>query len=74
MEDIPSCFHNASSAESFRCPRQIEARLDRQIKALSQEQVARVSVNDPQICSNTNTLEEFRVFGDHQGEPLIRER
>jgi molybdenum cofactor cytidylyltransferase len=43
-----------------------EARLDKQIRALSQEQVARVMVSDPQVCLNINTLKEFQAFTDHQ--------
>ena len=43
-----------------------EARLDKQIQALSQERVAKVRVSDPQVCLNINTLEEFRAFADRR--------
>lgn len=43
-----------------------EARLDKQIRALSPEQVAKVRVRDPQVCLNINTLEEFRAFADRR--------
>jgi molybdenum cofactor cytidylyltransferase len=53
----------------------IEARLDIQIRALSQDRVARVSVSDPQVCLNINTLEEFRAFvGRRDGDLLNPER
>jgi CTP:molybdopterin cytidylyltransferase MocA len=42
-----------------------EARLDKQIRVISQERVGRVEVSDPQVCLNINTLEEFRAFVDH---------
>ena len=52
-----------------------EARLDKQIQALSQERVGRVRVSDPQVCLNINTLEEFRAFvGRREGDLLKPER
>jgi molybdenum cofactor cytidylyltransferase len=49
-----------------------EARLDKQIRALSPEQVAKVRVSDPQVCLNINTLEEFRAFADHRDGNLSK--
>ena len=44
-----------------------EARLDIQIRALSQDRVAKVRVSDPQVRLNINTLEAFRAFADRPG-------
>lgn len=49
-----------------------EARLDKQIRALSQERVAKVRVSDAQVCLNINTLEEFRAFADHRDGNLLK--
>jgi CTP:molybdopterin cytidylyltransferase MocA len=43
-----------------------EARLDKQIRVISPERVARVKVSDPQVCLNINTLEAFQAFADHR--------
>jgi len=52
-----------------------KARLDKQIRALSQEQVAKVRVSDPQVCLNINTQEEFRAFSDYRdGDHLNPDR
>jgi molybdenum cofactor cytidylyltransferase len=48
-----------------------EARLDKQIRALSQERVAKVNVRDPNVCLNINTLEEFRSFADRPDGSLL---
>ncbi len=51
-----------------------EARLDKQIRDLSPERVAKVKVSDPQVCLNINTLEEYRAFADGwDGNPLKSE-
>ena len=49
-----------------------EARLDKQIHALSRERVARVRVKDPQVCLNINTLEEFRAFTDRRDGDFLK--
>jgi molybdenum cofactor cytidylyltransferase len=49
-----------------------EARLDKQIRVLSQERVARVRVSDPQVCLNINSLEEFRAFADRRDGNLLK--
>lgn len=50
----------------------IEARLDIQIRALSQDRVARVKVNDSQVCLNINSLEAFRAFADRRDGDLLK--
>ena len=50
----------------------IEARLDIQIRALSQDRVARVKVNDSQVCLNINSLEAFRAFANHRDGDLLK--
>jgi CTP:molybdopterin cytidylyltransferase MocA len=49
-----------------------EARLDKQIRALSPERVAKVRVSDPQVCLNINTREAFRAFADCRDGDLIK--
>jgi molybdenum cofactor cytidylyltransferase len=46
-----------------------EARLDKQIRDLSPDRVAKVKVSDPQVCLNINTLAEYRAFADCR-EPI----
>jgi CTP:molybdopterin cytidylyltransferase MocA len=48
-------------------PSSPNARLDFQIQALSQDQMAFVSVEDKRVCLNMNTLEEFRSFINPDG-------